>query len=254
MPMLMINRIAADNRLEPLSFSVDSGEIVHFIGPNGSGKSTAIGLISGLFSSGGNVTLEGIELADYDLASLARVRSYMSQQDKPNFAIPVYQYLLMSFTALGEVKDVIKQAAIDEVCGYLGIVDKLSRSIQKLSGGEWQRVRLASACLQVWPALNPDAKYLLLDEPAASLDIGQEASMYKLIRKIASQGVAVIMANHDLNRTLREADKVILLEAGHCIAVGRAQEVMIVSQLEKVFDTGIMKVNYQGIENLVFVD
>ena len=51
MPMLMINRIAADNRLKPLSFSADSGEIVHFIGPNGSGKSTAIGLISG---SGGH--------------------------------------------------------------------------------------------------------------------------------------------------------------------------------------------------------
>ncbi|MCG3862966.1 MULTISPECIES: vitamin B12 ABC transporter ATP-binding protein BtuD [unclassified Photobacterium] len=254
MPMLMINRIAADTRLKPLSFSVDNGEIVHFIGPNGSGKSTAIELISGLFSTDGSVTLEGVALTDYDLASLARVRSYMSQQDKPSFAIPVYQYLLMAFTALGEVDDIIKQGAIDEVCGYLGIVDKLSRSIQQLSGGEWQRVRLASACLQVWPALNPDAKYLLLDEPAASLDIGQEVAMYKLIRKIASQGVAVIMANHDLNRTLREADKVLLLEAGHCIAVGSAQEVMIVSLLERVFKTGIVKVNYQGIENLVFVD
>ncbi|WP_305465065.1 vitamin B12 ABC transporter ATP-binding protein BtuD [Photobacterium leiognathi] len=252
--MLNVKNITVDARLQPLSFSVQKGEIVHLIGPNGSGKSTAIGLISGLFTAAGNVILEGVDLADYDLASLARIRSYMSQQDKPNFAIPVFQYLSLAFTALGEISETLKQQAIDDVCDCLAISDKLTRSIQQLSGGEWQRVRLASACLQVWPSLNPDAKFLLLDEPAASLDIGQEAAMYRLIRGIAAQGIAVIMANHDLNRTLREADKVVLLDKGRCIGFGDPKTVMSISCLESVFATRIIQVEHQGIPNLLFID
>ena len=252
--MLNGKNIALDPRLQPLSFTVKRGEIVHLIGPNGSGKSTAIGLISGLFSADGQVTLEGVDLADHDLASLARIRSYMSQQDKPHFAIPVFQYLSLAFTALGEVSETLKQQAIDEVCDCLSITDKLTRSIQQLSGGEWQRVRLASACLQVWPSLNPDAKFLLLDEPAASLDIGQEAAMYRLIRGIASQGISVLMASHDLNRSLREADKVVLLQQGRCVGVGAPEDVMTIEQLEFIFAIRIIKIEHQGLLSLIFVD
>ena len=66
------------------------------------------------------------------------------------------------------------QAVIEELTKVLNIDDKLHRYIHQLSGGEWQRVRLCAACLQVWPSLNPDAKFLVLDEPASSLDVGQE--------------------------------------------------------------------------------
>lgn len=252
--MLNVTNIAIENRLKPLSFAVAKGEIVHLIGPNGSGKSTAIGVISGLFPAEGRVEIEGMDIANCDLTSLARLRAYMSQQDRPSFAIPVYQYLSLALTALGEVCTHQTQLAIDEVCGCLDITDKLSRSIHQLSGGEWQRVRLAATCLQIWPAINPDAKLLLLDEPAASLDIGQEAAMYRLIRCIASKGIAVIMANHDLNRSLREADQVILLQEGLCVAMGEPPGVMNTEQLESVFSTKVVQVTHQGVPSLLFID
>ncbi|MGF1687476.1 vitamin B12 ABC transporter ATP-binding protein BtuD [Photobacterium japonica] len=252
--LISAHNLAMPPRLLPLSFDIHAGEIVHFIGPNGSGKSTAISMLSGLVEAQGNVTLAGRPLADYDLSDLARLRSYLSQQDRPAFSVGVYHYLSLSLSALGALPDDKVQAAVEEVCGALKIMDKLSRNIQQLSGGEWQRVRLAGACLQVWPTLNPDATFLLLDEPAAALDIGQEATMYKLIRNIASQGIAVIMANHDLNRTLREADKVVLLNNGSCVAQGDPRDVMTVDRLETVFATQVQRIEHDGQSCLLFTD
>ncbi|GAL08327.1 vitamin B12 ABC transporter ATPase component BtuD [Photobacterium aphoticum] len=248
------HNLAMPPRLLPLSFDIQRGEIVHFIGPNGSGKSTAISMLSGLVEAQGSVTLEGRALVDYDLSDLARLRSYLAQQDKPAFSVGVYHYLALSLSALGDLPAENVQAAVEEICGALKIMDKLSRNIQQLSGGEWQRVRLAGACLQVWPTLNPEAKFLLLDEPAAALDIGQEATMYKLIRNIAAQGIAVIMANHDLNRTLREADKVVLLNNGSCVAQGEPRDVMTVERLETVFATQIQRIEHDGQSCLLFTD
>lgn len=86
-------------------------------------------------------------------AALAHMRSYLSQQDQPNFSIPVFQYLSLAVSALQHVESDKLQIALDDICQRLDITDKLSRNIQQLSGGEWQRVRLAAACLQVWPTI-----------------------------------------------------------------------------------------------------
>lgn len=252
--VIQAHNLAMPHRLLPVSFDVKAGEIVHLIGPNGSGKSTAIAMLSGLVDYQGEIQFSGKALAQFDLATLARYRSYLSQQDRPAFAVAVYHYLSLSLSAIGQVDEEHAQAAVNEICTALKIRDKLNRSIQQLSGGEWQRVRLAAACLQVWPDFNPDARLLLLDEPAAALDIGQEAVMYKLIRKVANMGIAVVMANHDLNRTLREADKVLLLNNGSCVAKGQPKEVMTVEMLEQVFATRIQRIEHDGRACLLFND
>ncbi|MCW8329804.1 vitamin B12 ABC transporter ATP-binding protein BtuD [Photobacterium sp. SDRW27] len=249
-----VKNLAMSPRLLPVSFTVEAGEIVHLIGPNGSGKSTAISMLSGLFAGDGDVQFLGKSIDDYDLHFLARLRCYLAQQDRPAFAVGVYHYLSLALSALGELDADRVQAALDEVCQALNIADKLTRSIQQLSGGEWQRVRLAAACLQVWPSLNPDAKLLLLDEPAAALDIGQEAAMYKLIRMMAEKGISVVMANHDLNRSLREADKVLLLNNGSCVAKGKPEEVMTVERLEQIFVTRVQRIEHGGKSCLLFTD
>ncbi|MEC6795553.1 vitamin B12 ABC transporter ATP-binding protein BtuD [Photobacterium sp. S4TG1] len=252
--VLTAQEISFIPRLLPQSFSLYSGQITHVIGPNGSGKSTVLSILSGLFDYSGSITLLNNELGEYDLPSLAHVRSYLAQQDKPNFSIPVFQYLSLAVSALQNVDMTQLQRALDEICQRLDIQDKLSRNIQQLSGGEWQRVRLAAACLQVWPTINPQAKLLLLDEPAAALDIGQEAAMYQLVRNISQQGITVVMVNHDLNRTLREADNVMLLDHGQCVAFGDVEQVMTVERLQAVFKTGIEKIEHHGMPCLVFVD
>ncbi|ELR63822.1 Vitamin B12 ABC transporter, ATPase component BtuD [Photobacterium marinum] len=252
--ILEVKNLAMPPRLLPVSFSIDAGEIVHLIGPNGSGKSTALSMLSGLFDGDGEINLLGKPIADYDLQMLARMRCYLAQQDRPAFSVGVYHYLSLALSALTEAVPEKIQEALDEVCQALNIADKLTRNIQQLSGGEWQRVRLAAACLQVWPTLNPEAKLLLLDEPAAALDIGQEAAMYKLIRMMAGKGIAVVMANHDLNRSLREADKVMLLKNGSCVAKGAPDDVMTVERLEQTFVTRVQRVEHDGKSCLIFSD
>ncbi|KXI22051.1 vitamin B12 ABC transporter ATP-binding protein BtuD [Photobacterium sanguinicancri] len=254
MTIISAKNLAMPPRLLPVSFSLSAGEILHLIGPNGSGKSTAISLLSGLFSADGDIQFLGVNIGSYDYPSLAQRRCYLSQQDRPAFSVAVYHYLALATSALVNVNAVQLQVAINEICDALGINDKLNRNIQQLSGGEWQRVRLAAACLQVWPAINPDAKLLLLDEPAAALDIGQEAAMYRLVKKIARQGVAVIMANHDLNRTLTEADQVILLNNGSCVAKGTPDEVMTAERLTDIFATNVYRTEIEGRSCLLFRD
>ena len=107
-------------------------------------------------------------------------------------------------------------------------------------------------CLQIWPSLNPYSKLLILDEPAAPLDIGQEALLYKLIDHVAKQGISVLMANHDLNRTLRHADQVLLLDKGVLQKVGSAEKVMVPERLEQVFNTRIKSITVDDATYLLF--
>lgn len=249
--MLNAQNIALPPRLMPLSIQVKPGEILHVIGPNGSGKSTMISCLSGLISCAGDIELDGRALNSFSLDALAFKRCYLSQQDRPAFSVTVYHYLHLSVLNPNVDSELLSQV-VAHITNVLGITDKLNRTIHQLSGGEWQRVRLAGACLQVWPTLNPDSRWLLLDEPAAALDIGQEAMMYQLIRDVARMGIGVVVANHDLNRTLNEADNVLLLKQGICLGVGEPDEIMTEERLSEVFNTSVKKVQVEGRPYLIF--
>ncbi|MGR5470377.1 ATP-binding cassette domain-containing protein, partial [Vibrio astriarenae] len=105
----------------------------------------------------------------------AHLRGYLCQQSRPAFNIDVFQYLALSLPSGTNIADSnITQSkvrdALNMVVALVQLQDKLHRSIQTLSGGEWQRVRLAGVCLQVWRTINPFSQLLILDEPAAPLD------------------------------------------------------------------------------------
>ncbi|EVU08394.1 putative vitamin B12 import ATP-binding protein btuD [Vibrio parahaemolyticus VP2007-007] len=93
---------------------------------------------------------------------------------------------------------------------------------------------------------------MILDEPAAPLDIAQEGLLYQLINAIAAQGISVLVANHDLNRTLKHADKVLLLSNGVLHASGRADEVLSETGLAEVFKTQVRKVMIDERPYLIF--
>ncbi|MGF1755966.1 vitamin B12 ABC transporter ATP-binding protein BtuD, partial [Vibrio makurazakiensis] len=213
--MIRIKSVHVGERLLPLSFNLAPGTITHVIGPNGSGKSTLLSSLSGVGAEyKGQIMLGEADLSQMSLPDLALYRAYLSQSARPAFNLEVFQYLSLSIPSSAKNNEPLIQQALNEIADMLDISDKLHRSIQALSGGEWQRVRLAAMCLQIWPSLNPYAKLLILDEPAAPLDIAQEALLYKLIDRVAELGITVIMANHDLNKTLRHADQVLLLDKG----------------------------------------
>ncbi|MGL9772980.1 MAG: hypothetical protein ACR5LG_00960 [Sodalis sp. (in: enterobacteria)] len=109
--------------------------------------------------------------------------------------------------------------------------------------GEWQRVRLAAVMLQVWPTLNTDARLLLLDEPADSLDIAQQVALGQLIALLTTAGLKVLMCAHDLNHTLAHADEVWLMAQGELAAAPAAAEVMTPEHLTNVFNVAFSLVS-----------
>lgn len=254
--MIRIQNVSVGSRLLPLSFQFDKGEIVHVIGPNGSGKSTLLEAMSGVVGTSstvkGQVFIDEHEVSKMSLIDLALHRAYLSQSARPSFNLEVFHYLSLSVPSCVKGDWQRVNLVLDELCELLQIREKLHRSIQQLSGGEWQRVRLAAMCLQIWPTLNPYAKLMILDEPAAPLDIGQEALLYQLIDKITDLGISVVMANHDLNRTLRHAHKVLLLDKGVMESFGSTNEVLKAEKLSAVFKTEVKRIEVEKQPHLIF--
>ncbi len=251
-----VKHMSVGSRLLPLSFECKAGEIVHVVGPNGSGKSTLLAAISGTLSHregmSGEVYVGDKNLLTLPLSEQAHVRGYLCQQSRPAFNVDVFQYLALSLPSGAEIADIKVRDAVNMVVELVQLQDKLHRSIQTLSGGEWQRVRLAGVCLQVWRTINPFSQFLILDEPAAPLDIAQEGLLYQLINAMAAQGIGVLVANHDLNRTLKHADKVLLLNNGVLHSSGNADTVLTEEALGEVFNTQVKKVIVDEQPYLIF--
>lgn len=231
--LLTLSQVSVPGRLKGISARVEPGSLIHIIGPNGAGKSTLLACIGGLLPSMGGLNLLDRPLARWRGADLALRRGYLCQQAMPYDAMPVFHYLLLHQPQTAD------EAAVDKTVSYLTIAlalaDKLHRPLGRLSGGEWQRVRLAAVLLQVWPDVNPQAGLLLLDEPAASLDIAQRVALDGLLAQLIGAGVAVLVCAHDLNHTLHHASRVWLMSSGALAAQGDVEHIMQPDILSPVF-------------------
>lgn len=244
-PLMQLSAVAEKGRLEPVNVEVHAGEIVHLVGPNGAGKSTLLARMAGLTSGEGEVVLQGYSVDEWPPVSLAQRRSYLVQQQTPPFAMPVWHYLAL------HQHDKTQTALLDEVAAALGLEDKLQRNANQLSGGEWQRVRLAAVILQIHPAGNPHGSLLLLDEPMSSLDVAQQAALDKLLSQLSGRGIAVVMSSHDLNHTLRHAHRVWLLARGKLHASGPRDNVLTPPNLAKAYGMPFRRLDIEGHRMLI---
>lgn len=244
-PLMQLSAVAEKGRLEPVNVEVHAGEIVHLVGPNGAGKSTLLARMAGLTTGEGEVVLQGHAVDEWPPVSLAHRRSYLVQQQTPPFAMPVWHYLTM------HQHDKTQTALLDEVAAALGLEDKLQRNANQLSGGEWQRVRLAAVILQIHPAGNPHGSLLLLDEPMSSLDVAQQAALDKLLSQLSGRGIAVVMSSHDLNHTLRHAHRVWLLARGKLLASGPRDNVLTPPNLAKAYGMPFRRLDIEGHRMLI---
>lgn len=231
--MLKLTDVSLPPRLSGICTSAECGKQIHIIGPNGAGKSTLLSCIAGLLPFKGSIEFNNGNLDDYSGTELARLRAYLSQQQANRSMMKVFQYLALHQPKRAnthEVEDVLLFLA-----QQLNLSNKLERSLSQLSGGEWQRVRLAAIFLQVWPSINPDSLILLLDEPMNSLDVAQQSALNRLIRLFCSQGRTAIVSAHNLNHTLHHADEVWMLERGRLVLAGSVTQVMHPENIEPVF-------------------
>jgi len=245
MPLMQLQDVCEGKRLQNVSAEVMRGEIIHLVGPNGAGKSTLLTRMAGLSTGQGHVSLNGKLLSEWASLELAAHRAYLSQHQTPPFAMPVWHYLLL------HQHDKTASALSAQVTEALGLTDKLGRNVHQLSGGEWQRVRLAAVILQVHPAGNPRGQLLLLDEPMNSLDVAQQAALDRLLQTLRAQGVTVVMSSHDLNHTLRHADRVWLLCKGRLIASGEKEAVLTPALLFSAYNISFQRLDVDGYHMVV---
>ncbi|EKK7702080.1 vitamin B12 ABC transporter ATP-binding protein BtuD [Cronobacter sakazakii] len=244
MPLMQLLDVAVGTRLGPLCATLEAGDIVHLVGPNGAGKSTLLHRMAGLSDGAGEIFLDGQPLTSLSAATLSRQRAYLTQQQTPPFAMPVWHYLTLHGGAQCA-------ATLEEVTRSLMLDDKLTRPVNALSGGEWQRVRLAGVILQIHPRNHPHGRLLILDEPMNSLDVAQQAALDRLLALLSQAGIAVVMSSHDLNHTLRHAQRVWLLRDGKMLAQGARDEVMTPSRLGEAYGLPFRRLQIDGHSMLI---
>ena len=219
--------------LEGISLQVRPGEVLAICGPNGAGKSTLLRAALGELAFRGEVSLNGQEIRATPPAAMARIRAVLPQDTQVSFAFTAAEVVAMGQEAGDFAADPgLVQRALDAV----GLHSHAARSFQTLSGGERQRAHLARALAQVWEPVGPlGPRWLLLDEPVASLDLGHQLAVMRLARSYADSGGGVVAVMHDLNLSAMFADRMAFLIGGRIGACGPPSEVLTADLLAQAY-------------------
>ena len=222
--------------IDDVSLTLAPGEMLGVIGPNGSGKSTLMRLLSAVLRpDAGEIRVHGRPIGAYSRRDLARAIAVVPQDMVIEFPFSVTEVVLMGrsphlggFAFEGDRDLEVARRAMQRT----GVLELAERSIHELSGGERQRVILARALAQ-------EASILLLDEPAAFLDIRHEVEIYDLLQTLQHEGNSVLTVLHDLNLAALYCDQVALLKAGRLVRIGTPAEVITYAVLTEVYDTEV---------------
>jgi len=229
--------------LDDFSLEVPRGQLLGVIGPNGAGKSTVVRLLLGLAQpQAGRVLVDGRPVQSYPRREFARVCAAVTQEEALEFPFNAFEVVLMGRTAhlgpLGFERDedlVAAHRAMVET-GVEGLAD---RPLHTLSGGERKRVFLARALAQA-PAL------LVLDEPAAALDIHHQIAIFDLLAARHREGVTVVVVVHDLNLAAAYCDRLLLVRPGQPALAGTVPEILTYSLIKETFHVEV----YVGVNEL----
>lgn len=219
--------------LEGVSLGVGDGSLVVLGGPNGSGKTTVLRAVLGLLAPAtGEVRIDGRPVSEWPRSELARRIGVVAQREESWLPVSVEEVVRMGryphlgpFAPLGRADREIVEQALERA----DVADLRHRPVETLSGGEWQRVRIARALAQT-----PQA--LVLDEPGTALDLRHEMEAMELVRSLVEDGMACLLITHHLNIAARYADQVVLLHRGRVAAQGPPGEVLTRELVGRVFD------------------
>jgi iron complex transport system ATP-binding protein len=210
-------RNAAAPAVTGASLAITSGEFVGLVGPNGSGKTSLLRALLRLVEPrAGQVTLDGRNLTGWSRRALAEQVGALPQREETTFPLTVHEAVLLGrWARLGPLAPVspADERVVADALARCDVAGFESRTVDTLSGGEWQRVRLARA-------LAASPRLLLLDEPTASLDVGHEMALFELLRALVADGLGVLVITHQLNLVARYADRIVLLAHGRVVADG----------------------------------
>ena len=226
-----------------VSFSLGAGEAMCVLGPNGGGKTTLFRTILGLLHShAGSVVLDGVSIISLSRGEIARRIGYVPQGHAAYFAFTVRDFVLMGRTAHLGVFSVPGRSDLelaDRVLESLGIGALAQRPVTEISGGERQLALVARALAQ-------EPRLLVLDEPTASLDFGNQIRVLQKISALAATGISILFSSHDPDHAFLCAQRVLLLGEGRALEIGAPAEVIRTDSLKRLYGVSVEVLPLEG--------
>jgi iron complex transport system ATP-binding protein len=229
-------RLGGRLTIESVDLELNPGRIVVVIGPNGAGKSTLLRAIAGEHRlAAGRVLVHGRDIATLRPATLAGWRAVLGQTVA--LTTPFTSAEVVRLGVPPTMRDSDAVALASRGLSMVGLAAKAGVPITNLSGGEQQRVHVARVLVQLWAQPEDGrARYLLLDEPTAHLDLAHQGHLLRLARAHARGGGGVLAVLHDLNLAAAIADEVVVLNAGRIVARGTPSRTLTTDLLRQVYD------------------
>jgi len=227
------DRGAAGDVLRDVSFEVGRGTVLGLLGPNGAGKTTLLRLMAGTMAPlSGRVTCDGIDAGRLSRRELARRIAVVPQETHATFDFSALDIVLMGrYPHLGafELEGPADLAIAYDALEATGTRELAGRSFATLSGGEKQRVVIASALAQ-------ESDVLLLDEPTASLDLAYQLEIAALLKELNQRrGTTIVVSTHDLNLAALVCGEMVLLKSGRVLARGPTREVLTAEHVRSLY-------------------
>lgn len=212
-----------------VTLDITQGEVVGFLGPNGSGKTTLFYIIAGLVRANqGTVLLDNIKLNQLPMHRRAQLGiTYLPQESSIFRGLNVEQNILAILEIFYPNKN-LRIERLEEILDSFKLNHIRKRNAMALSGGERRRVEIARAV-----ATHP--KFILLDEPFAGVDPIAVGDLKKIILKLKSQGVGILLTDHNVKDTLEIVDKAYILYNGTILLQGSREEVIANPQVQDVY-------------------
>ena len=222
--------------LKGVSFTARSGELTSILGPNGVGKSTLFRCMLGLLKGySGSITVDGQETARLPAKKLAKLVAYIPQSHYPSFNYSVFNMVLMGVTAQispfsgpGEKQ---REAAL-QALRRVGIEDLKDEGYTNISGGERQLVLIARALVQ-------DARVLVMDEPTANLDYGNQLHVMEVARQLTDEGYTVVQSTHNPEQAFLFSHNIVALSDGQVLAEGKPADVVTEELMHTLYGADI---------------
>lgn len=215
-----------------VDLAVRPGEVLCLLGPNGSGKTTLFKTMLGLLlAQAGEVLLDGTAMAAFTRAEIARRVAYVPQAHAAHFPFRVLDMVVMGRTAhlglFASPSEEDRSRALAALAA-LGIDDLAENEYTRISGGQRQLALVARALAQ-------DAPAIVMDEPTASLDFGNQAIVLSEVKRLAARGLAVLLSTHDPDHAFSIASRVAFLHGGRLVDQGTPQAVLTPGRLKSVY-------------------
>jgi iron complex transport system ATP-binding protein len=231
-----------------VDLTLGPGELVAVVGPNGCGKTSLVrGLLGLVPLSEGRVTLDGRAIGTWRREELARLVALVPQREETPFSWRVEEMVGFGrYARLGPLSPMTADdhAAVEGALARSDVTALRHRAVETLSGGEWQRVRIARALAQ-------QPELLVLDEPTSSLDLGHEMELFELVAALVRDGLSALVITHHLNLAARYAGRMLVIDGGRLVAAGTPEAVMRPDLLSQVFSWPVGIVSLEGAPHVV---